>query len=575
MHTFESDIGKEVYWHSTAHLMAQAVKQLFPKVQVTIGPAIEQGFYYDFDKETPFTEDDLIQIEERMKELSKAGLKYQRRELSKDDAVQIFADMSEDYKLEILAEIPDGDTISTYQQGDFIDLCRGPHIMDTSKIKAIKLLKTSGAYWRGDEKNKMLRRIYGISFPSNKELNQYLDFLKEAALRDHRKLGKDLDLFSINEEVGPGLVLWHPRGAMIRHLIESYWKEEHLRRGYDLVYTPHLGRSTLWETSGHLGHYKENMYAAVEVEDQDYYIKPMNCPFHISIYNSDLHSYRELPIRMAELGTVYRYERSGVLHGLMRVRGFTQDDAHIICMPEQLDEEVEKLIVFSLDMLKHFGFEDFLIYVSTKPQDSVGKNEDWENATQALAKSLQKLSLNYELDEGGGAFYGPKIDIKIKDAIGRAWQCTTIQFDFNLPELFDMQYIGSDNTPHRPYMIHRAILGSVERFFATLLEYHGGRLPLWLAPEQIRILPITDAQNDYAKQLQAKFANLGYRVKVDSRNEKVGYKIREAELQKIPYMCVIGKNEEAEGTLTLRQHVKGDLGVMNFEEAVKLIGKQA
>ena len=421
----------------------------------------------------------------------------------------------------------------------------------------------------------MLRRIYGISFPSNKELNQYLDFLKEAALRDHRKLGKDLDLFSINEEVGPGLVLWHPRGAMIRHLIESYWKEEHLRRGYDLVYTPHLGRSTLWETSGHLGHYKENMYAAVEVEDQDYYIKPMNCPFHISIYNSDLHSYRELPIRMAELGTVYRYERSGVLHGLMRVRGFTQDDAHIICMPEQLDEEVEKLIVFSLDMLKHFGFEDFLIYVSTKPQDSVGKNEDWENATQALAKSLQKLSLNYELDEGGGAFYGPKIDIKIKDAIGRAWQCTTIQFDFNLPELFDMQYIGSDNTPHRPYMIHRAILGSVERFFATLLEYHGGRLPLWLAPEQIRILPITDAQNDYAKQLQAKFANLGYRVKVDSRNEKVGYKIREAELQKIPYMCVIGKNEEAEGTLTLRQHVKGDLGVMNFEEAVKLIGKQA
>ena len=575
LHTFESDIGKEVYWHSTAHLMAQAVKQLFPKVQVTIGPAIEQGFYYDFDKETPFTEDDLIQIEERMKELSKAGLKYQRRELSKDEAVQIFADMSEDYKLEILAEIPDGDTISTYQQGDFIDLCRGPHIMETSKIKAIKLLKTSGAYWRGDEKNKMLRRIYGISFPSNKELNQYLDFLKEAALRDHRKLGKDLDLFSINEEVGPGLVLWHPRGAMIRHLIESYWKEEHLRRGYDLVYTPHLGRSTLWETSGHLGHYKENMYAAVEVEDQDYYIKPMNCPFHISIYNSDLHSYRELPIRMAELGTVYRYERSGVLHGLMRVRGFTQDDAHIICMPEQLDEEVEKLIVFSLDMLKHFGFEDFLIYVSTKPQDSVGKNEDWENATQALAKSLQKLSLNYELDEGGGAFYGPKIDIKIKDAIGRAWQCTTIQFDFNLPELFDMQYIGSDNTPHRPYMIHRAILGSVERFFATLLEYHGGRLPLWLAPEQIRILPITDAQNDYAKQLQAKFANLGYRVKVDSRNEKVGYKIREAELQKIPYMCVIGKNEEAEGTLTLRQHVKGDLGVMNFEEAVKLIGKQA
>jgi len=571
LHTFKTSAGKEIYWHSTAHLMAQAVKQLFPGVKVTIGPAIEQGFYYDFDRDEPFTDEDLVKIEERMKELSKSDLHYQRRELSKAEAIERFAEMGEDYKLEILSEIPDTDTISTYQQGDFIDLCRGPHISSTGKIKAVKLLKTSGAYWRGDEKNKMLKRIYGISFPSNKELAEYLDFLEQAALRDHRKLGKDLDLFSINDEVGAGLVLWHPNGAMIRHLIEAYWKDEHLRRGYDLVYTPHMGRSNLWQTSGHLGFYKENMYSAMEVEDQQYYIKPMNCPFHISIYNAGHHSYRELPIRLAELGTVYRYERSGVLHGLMRVRGFTQDDAHIICRPDQLDEEVEKLIIFSLDMLRHFGFQEFLIYLSTKPESSVGEQGDWDKATQSLANSLAKLDLKYDVDEGGGAFYGPKIDIKIKDAIGRAWQCTTIQFDFNLPQRFDMQYIGSDNTAHRPYMIHRAVLGSVERFFATLLEYHGGNLPLWLCPKQIKIIPITDAQFDYAHKLSEKFALLGFRCEVDNRNEKIGYKIREAEMKKIPYMCVIGKKEEESGALTLRRHTEGDLGVMSFDEAVKLI----
>jgi len=571
LHTFKTETGKEIYWHSTAHLMAQAVKQLFPGVKVTIGPAIEQGFYYDFDRDEPFSDEDLLKIEERMKELSKADLHYNRKELSKAEAMNIFATMGEDYKLEILSEIPDGDIISTYQQGDFIDLCRGPHISSTAKIKAVKLLKTSGAYWRGDEKNKMLKRIYGISFPSNKELTEYLDFLEQAALRDHRKLGKDLDLFSISDEVGAGLVLWHPNGAMIRHLIEAYWKEEHLRRGYDLVYTPHMGRSNLWQTSGHLGFYKENMYSAMEVEDQQYYIKPMNCPFHISIYNAGHHSYRELPIRLAELGTVYRYERSGVLHGLMRVRGFTQDDAHIICRPDQLDDEVEKLIVFSLDMLRHFGFQEFMIYLSTKPESSVGDVADWDKATQSLANSLAKLQLKYDVDEGGGAFYGPKIDIKIKDAIGRAWQCTTIQFDFNLPERFEMQYIGSDNTAHRPYMIHRAVLGSVERFFATLLEYHGGNLPLWLSPKQIKIIPITDAQLDYAQLLNEKFQLLGFRSDVDSRSEKIGYKIREAEMKKIPYMCVIGKKEEESGALTLRRHTEGDLGVMSFDEAVKLI----
>ncbi len=571
IHTFKTDAGRELYWHSTAHLMAQAVKQLWPGVQVTIGPAIEQGFYYDFDRDEPFTDEDLEKIEARMKELISADLPYSRRELSKAEAVEIFGGMGEDYKLELLDEIPDDQVISTYTQGDFIDLCRGPHIPSTSKIKYVKLLKSSGAYWRGDEKNKMLKRIYGISFPSKKELKTYLIFLEEAAKRDHRKLGKDLDLFSINDEVGPGLVLWHPNGAMIRHLIEAYWQDAHLKSGYQLIYTPHVGRSKLWETSGHLGFYAENMYAKMDVEGQDYYLKPMNCPFHLSIYNASHHSYRELPIRLAELGTVYRYERSGVLHGLMRVRGFTQDDAHIICTPDQVSSEVEKLIIFSLDMLKSFGFKEFMIYLSTRPEVAVGEEAKWDMATQSLRESLNKLELDFEVDEGGGAFYGPKIDIKIKDAIGRAWQCTTIQFDFNLPERFDMQYIGADNSPHRPYMIHRAILGSVERFFATLLEYHGGNLPLWLAPVQVKLLPITDAQIDHCKKLKEMLQGEGLRCEIDLRNEKVGYKIREAELKKIPYMCIIGKKEEESGKLSLRRHTQGDLGVMSYEEALKTI----
>ncbi|NLN35001.1 MAG: threonine--tRNA ligase, partial [Candidatus Cloacimonetes bacterium] len=571
IHTFKTDEGKELYWHSTAHLMAQAVKQLWPDVQVTIGPAIEQGFYYDFDREEAFSDEDLQKIEERMKELSAQDLPYYRKELSRAEAIEMFRGMNEMYKIEILSEIPEDQVISTYTQGDFIDLCRGPHISSTGKIKAVKLLKSSGAYWRGDEKNKMLKRIYGISFPTNKELKEYLNFLEEAAKRDHRKLGKDLDLFSISDEVGAGLVLWHPNGAMIRHLIEAYWKDAHLRNGYKLVYSPHVGRSNLWETSGHLGFYKENMYSKMDVESQDYYIKPMNCPFHLSIYNASHHSYRELPVRLAELGTVYRYERSGVLHGLMRVRGFTQDDAHIICTPDQVSDEVEKLIVFSLDMLKSFGFKEFMIYLSTKPEAAVGEDADWEMATQSLKASLIKLNLDFSIDEGGGAFYGPKIDIKIKDAIGRAWQCTTIQFDFNLPERFDMQYIGADNQAHRPYMIHRAVLGSVERFFATLLEYHGGNLPLWLAPVQMMILPITDAQLDYAKDLQSKLLEEGLRCEVDSRSEKIGYKIRDAELKKIPFMCIVGKREAEEGSVTLRRHTQGDLGSMDFPTALAKI----
>ncbi|MBM4403093.1 MAG: threonine--tRNA ligase [Candidatus Cloacimonetes bacterium] len=570
-HTFDSDAGKDVYWHSTAHLMAQAVKQLFPQVRIAIGPAIENGFYYDFDRDESFIDEELVLIENRMKELTASALPYQRKELSKAEAVQKFSAMDETYKIEILSEIPDGDTISTYQQGDFIDLCRGPHILDTSKIKAFKLLKTSGAYWRGDEKNKMLKRIYGISFPNNKLLNEYLRFLEEAKLRDHRKLGKDLDLFSINDEVGPGLVLWHPNGAMIRHLIEQYWKDEHIRHGYKLVYTPHIGRAQLWQTSGHLGYYKESMYAAMEVEGQDYYIKPMNCPFHLSVYKSNLHSYRDLPLRLGELGTVYRYERSGVLHGLMRVRGFTQDDAHIICTPEQLDDEVNDLIIFAFEMLRHFGFDKFLVYLSTMPDAAVGDPRDWETATESLRHALEKLGIEYEVDKGGGAFYGPKIDIKIKDALNRAWQCTTIQFDFNLPERFDMTYIGADNAQHRPFVIHRAILGSVERFFGTLLEFHAGNLPLWLCPVQLMILPITDSQIDYAKDLQKQFLARGWRAECDLRGEKIGYKIREAELKKIPYMCIVGKNEAESGNVTLRRHTRGDLGVMSIAQAMEMI----
>lgn len=574
LHTFTTETGKEIYWHSTSHLMAQAVKQLYPKVKVTIGPAIEQGFYYDFDRDEPFTDEELLKIEAKMKELAAQNLPYTRKELSKQEAIDMFAAQNEDYKLELIEAIPDGDIISTYTQGDFIDLCRGPHLPHTGKIKAFKLLKTSGAYWRGDEKNKMLKRIYGISFPSNKELTAYLDMLEEAKKRDHRKIGKDLDLFSMDDEVGPGLVLWHPNGAMIRHLIEEYWKDMHLRNGYKFVYSPHIGRANLWQTSGHLGFYNENMYAPMDIDGQEYYLKPMNCPFHIAIYKSAMHSYRELPMRLAELGTVYRYERSGVLHGLMRVRGFTQDDAHIICTAEQLPTEVENILTFSMDMLKHFGFENFQIYLSTKPEHPVGEDKDWEIATETLRKSLEKLGIDYSVDEGGGAFYGPKIDIKIKDALNRAWQCTTIQFDFNLPTRFNMEYIGADNQAHRPYMVHRAVLGSMERFFGTLLEYHAGNLPLWLCPVQVMVLPITDAQIDYAKELTSKLLAQGIRAEYDLRSEKIGYKIREAELKKIPFMLIIGKNEVENNKVTLRRHTVGDLGSMDLAEAITKIKEE-
>ena len=570
---FDSKEGQEVYWHSTAHLMAQAVQELFPDVKVTIGPAIENGFYYDFDKEIPFTDNDLVKIEQKMKELSKQNAVYTRQELTKKEAVKLFSEMKEDYKLEILEEIPDDEIISTYTQGNFTDLCRGPHILDTGKIKAIKLLKTSGAYWRGDSKNKMLQRIYGVSFPSNKELNVFLHNLEEAKKRDHRKIGKELDLYSFSDEVGPGLVLWHPKGAMMRSIVEDYWKKRHFADGYDLVQTPHIGKAELWKKSGHLEFYKESMYSPIEVDDQQYYLKPMNCPFHIAIYQNQRRSYRELPIKYAEMGTVYRYENSGSLHGLMRVRGFTQDDAHIICTPDQLDNEIEEVVEFSLDILKAFGFKDFEIYLSTMPEKAVGEKEDWDKATSSLEKALKKLEIKYEVDKGGGAFYGPKIDIKIKDALNRSWQCSTIQFDFNLPTRFDMEYIGEDNQPHRPFMVHRALLGSMERFFGTLIEYHAGNFPIWLCPVQVKVLPISDHYIDYAKQVNVELKNSGIRSEVDFKNEKIGYKIRETEMQKIPYMFIVGQKEMESNSVSVRRHGEGDLGsypVKDFVEKIQI-----
>ncbi|MDP8231730.1 MAG: threonine--tRNA ligase [Candidatus Zophobacter franzmannii] len=569
--TFRDEEGQQLFWHSSAHIMAQAVQELFPEVKVTIGPAIENGFYYDFDREDSFTEAELEKIEKKMIEIAQGKHKYDRKELSRNDALALFKEMDEPYKVEILSAIPETDIISIYQQDKFVDLCRGPHLPDTGKMKAVKLTKTSGAYWRGDEKNKMLKRIYGISFPSSKELRIYLKNVEEAKKRDHRKLGKELDLFSVSEDVGPGLILWHPNGAMMRHLIESYWKDQHLKSGYKLVYTPHIGKASLWETSGHLGFYNEGMFPAIDVEGQDYYLKPMNCPFHIAIYNTQKRSYKELPIRLGELGTVYRYERSGTLHGLMRVRGFTQDDAHIICTPDQLDGEVERLITFSLKILTKFGFKDMDIYLSTMPEKSVGVKEEWDVATESLRKAIEKAGLDYKVDEGGGAFYGPKIDIKIKDALNRSWQCTTIQFDFNLPTRFNMEYIGADNQPHRPYMVHRALLGSIERFFGTLIEYHAGNFPVWLCPVQVQVIPISDQYIEYAKTVQDKLLQLNVRADIDVRDERVGYKIRDAEMKKIPYMFIVGSKESESGTVSVRRHTEGDLGSLTVDEAINAI----
>ncbi len=564
--------GLHVYWHSTAHVMAHAVKDLFPEAKFGIGPPIEQGFYYDIDVPRPFTPEDLERIEARMREIIEADHPFVREDLTREEALRIFRERGETYKVELLEGLEEPPSI--YRENGFVDLCTGPHLPSTGYIRHFKLLSSSGAYWRGDETRPMLQRIYGISFPKKAQLDEYLHRLEEAKRRDHRKLGRELDLYSIDDEVGPGLVLWHPKGAIVRHIIETYWKEEHLKGGYDFVYTPHIAKLQLWERSGHLDFFRENMFPPSEVEEVPYQIKPMNCPFHLRIYKSKTRSYRDLPIRWAELGTVYRYERSGVLHGLLRVRGFTQDDAHIFCRPDQLEEEILRVLNFTIDMLNTFGFRTYEIYLSTRPEKYVGTLESWELATQALKRALEKRGLDYETDPGEGVFYGPKIDIKIKDVLDRPWQCSTIQVDFNEPERFDITYMGQDGQQHRPIMIHRALLGSLERFLGVLIEHYAGAFPVWLAPVQVAVIPITDAQLEGARDIARQCEENGLRVFLDDRPERISYKIRDAETQKIPYMLVIGKRELAEGTVSVRQRRHGDLGAMKLEAFLERIVRE-
>ncbi|MBD3233479.1 MAG: threonine--tRNA ligase [candidate division Zixibacteria bacterium] len=568
--TFDDPEGKEVYWHTTSHIMASAVVRLFPGTQVTIGPAISKGFYYDFDRDKPFTPDDLEEIEKEMARIIQEDYSFHRTELDMDNAKKQFSEMGEDYKLELLDEFED-EIVSTYTHDDFTDLCRGPHLPSTGYVKAFKLLSTAGAYWRGDERNKMLQRIYGISFPKQKMLDEHLRLVEEAKKRDHRVLGTQLQLFTITDEIGAGLVLWFPKGAFIRHQIEKFWYEEHFKNGYKLVNTPHIASIDLWKTSGHLDFYSENMYPSLELDNTTYQLKPMNCPFHIMIYKSDIRSYRDLPIRWAELGTVYRHERSGTLHGLLRVRGLTMDDAHIFCSADQMPQETRRVIEFSLHMLRSFGFDKFNIYLSTRPPKSVGSEEQWEAATESLRNTLEEMGIDYEVDKGGGAFYGPKIDVTLEDNLGREWQCSTIQFDFNLPERFNLSYIGSDGKQHTPYMVHRALYGSMERFFGTLIEFYGGYFPLWLAPEQARVLPISEKHNDYARSVADQLHKAGIRCEVDDRSEKIGYRIREAENQKIPYMLILGDKEKESGVISVREHKVGDHGQSNIDDFVRMV----
>ena len=557
----------ETIRHSAAHLMAAAVKKLYPETKFDIGPATENGFYYDFDMEHRLTVEDLAQIEKAMKKMLGGKVKFERFETTREEAQKLLADQP--FKLERLADIPEGEPISFYRSGDFIDLCRGPHVESSAEIGAVKLLSVAGSYFRGDESNKMLQRIYGTAFATAEELKEYLTRIEEAAKRDHRKLGTELELFGFSEQIGPGLVLWYPKGALIRHLVETAWKEEHYKNGYQLLYTPHIGQSILWETSGHLDFYHDGMYSPMQIDEKDYYAKPMNCPFHIEVYRSRLRSYRELPLRWAELGTVYRYEKSGSLHGLMRVRGFTQDDAHIICTPETIEEEIAEVLRFSLYINRMFGFTDIKPYLATRPAKAVGEPERWAKAIDSLEKAVAKAGLECEVDEGGGAFYGPKIDLKIKDAIGREWQTTTIQFDFNLPERFDMTYIGADGQKHRPYMVHRALLGSLERFFGILVEHYAGAFPLWLAPEQARILPVSDKLADQALAIRDEMRKAGFRVEVDLQAAGLGAKIREARSARLPYIFVLGDKEAGEGTLAVRSRREGELGAMKIAEIIE------
>ena len=560
--TLRDPEGLEILRHTTAHVMAQAVKRLFPEAHLAIGPAIEDGFYYDFDLPRALTPEDLARIEEEMRRIVGEDLPILRLRHARGEARELFAGRGEVYKLELLDEIGDED-VTLYRQGEFVDLCRGPHLPSTGRLAAFKLLSVAGAYWRGDERRPMLQRIYGTAWPSPEELAAHLERLAEIERRDHRRLGRELDLFSLHEESGAGLVLWHPKGARLRRVIEDFWREEHYRHGYELVYTPHIGKGLLWQTSGHLEFYRENMYSPMDIDGQEYFVKPMNCPFHIMIYKSRGWSYRDLPLRWAELGTVYRYERSGVLHGLLRVRGFTQDDAHLFCRPDQMPGEIDRTLAFSLYLLRAFGFQEFKVYLATRPKEkSVGEEERWTAATRALEEAVRRAGIEYEVDEGGGAFYGPKIDIKIKDALGREWQCTTIQFDFNLPERFDLTYRERDGRDHRPYMIHRALLGSLERFLGILIEYYAGAFPTWLAPVQAVVIPVGEAHREYAERVRAELTEAGLRVEVDARDEKLGYRIREAQNQRVPYMLVVGDREAAAGTVAVRARGGGERGAM-------------
>jgi len=557
--------------HSAAHVMAEAVLALFPEAKFGIGPAIEDGFYYDFDLPRPLTPEDLPVIEAKMREIVEADLPFTHREITKAEARKLFA--GQPYKLELLEEIPD-DRVGIYEQGGFTDLCRGPHLASTGQIKAFRLVNTAGAYWRGSERNNMLQRIYGLAFENEKELEAHLALVEEAKRRDHRRLGKELDLFLTPEEIGGGLVIYTPKGGRIRTTIEDFWRQEHFANGYELLYTPHIGLSKLWEVSGHLDHYKENMYAPITIDEQEYYLKPMNCPFHMLAYKSRTRSYRDLPLRWAELGTVYRYERSGVLLGLMRVRGFTQDDAHIICTPEQMNAEIAEVLRFSLYMLKTFGFDKYKVYLSTRPADSIGEESQWEDAQAALNRVIEASGLPFEVDEGGGAFYGPKIDIKIEDALGREWQATTIQFDFTLPERFDMTYIGPDGREHRPYMIHRALLGAWERFFGLLIEHYAGAFPVWLAPVQVKVIPVADRHNDHAAKITAEMKARGVRAEVDDRSERMNQKIRQAQLEKIPYMVIVGDKEIEGNSVSVRCRSGEQLPAMPLAEFIERITKE-
>ncbi len=558
----------EALRHSASHIMAEAVQSLFPEVKFGIGPAIEDGFYYDFDLPRPLVAEDLPAIEARMREIIAADLPFSSEEISVREANKLFADQP--YKLELIRDLG-ASNVTIYRQGKFTDLCRGPHVKRTGEVKAFKLISVAGAYWRGDEKRPMLQRVYGVAFNRSVDLEEHLQKLAEAAKRDHRKLGKELDLFSLHEEAGPGLAYWHPKGATVRQMIEDFWKAEHRRRGYDIVYSPHIAKVHLWETSGHWNFYRENMYSPMDIDDIQYVIKPMNCPFHILMYKTQLRSYRNLPLRYAELGTVYRYERSGVLHGLARVRGFTQDDAHIFCRPDQLESEVKDVVELAQFMMKTFGFDEYEMMLSTRPDKYTGTVESWEMATDALRNVLDKLKIDYKVDPGEGVFYGPKIDIKLKDALGRMWQGPTIQVDFQLPERFDVNYVGEDGREHRTVMIHRTVLGSMERFFACLTEHYAGAFPVWLAPVQVVLIPIADRHIEYASKLCAEMRSRDIRVQLDDRSERMNMKIREAQLNKIPYMLVIGDKEVEQRTIAVRLRNGEDLGSQDFSNFVKRV----